>query len=540
MSAIDSFSGKYRFLSNFWQVWVIYEKVAYSSTEHAYQAAKSLDVECRKRIAKLSTSAEAKKAGKTVALRPGWEQAKLEIMEEILRLKFAHDDLAAQLVETQGHELIEGNTWGDRYWGVCRGAGENHLGKLLMKIREELLEKSLETPSPKSGLGSNKTLDTCVPEQAKSLTHAPTEKQESESVCVESREDTFEIGSVKRRVGTSSVDDSEAATGKCASGSERALRERQGTTASVNAIVDSDSNPKNNDNRSVEMAQLPKDMADDVGKSRVAGGGVYIQYGDYVMMVEKWFYQKIQDRCVILNIIPVEAKKKVVFEGDNKIEKDPNPVGQPCSSTANFDGAAKLSAPSNARAPVLGLFGLKENDVPDAKVSETLSYVCNDPTPAAGMLLTCSAYPKEIRSKKGEYITGLEWDCVAKPGEGLNAAPMVKARLDAFAISPENGVAVAVKQLAEARAAGTLGALAAPAAPAAPVGPGGPPAPVGVAPVSPTPPAPPSPPVAPAPPKNPFDGWTKNDRAPGWWYKANPTMPGGYEQKLETDIAAGR
>jgi predicted NAD-dependent protein-ADP-ribosyltransferase YbiA (DUF1768 family) len=35
-------------------------------------------------------------------------------------------------------ELIEGNWWGDTYWGVCNGVGENHLGKLLMKIRDYL------------------------------------------------------------------------------------------------------------------------------------------------------------------------------------------------------------------------------------------------------------------------------------------------------------------------------------------------------------------------------------------------------------------
>lgn len=35
-------------------------------------------------------------------------------------------------------ELIEGNYWHDTYWGVCEGVGENHLGKLLMEIRNEL------------------------------------------------------------------------------------------------------------------------------------------------------------------------------------------------------------------------------------------------------------------------------------------------------------------------------------------------------------------------------------------------------------------
>ncbi len=105
------------------------------------------------------------------------------------------------------------------------------------------------------------------------------------------------------------------------------------------------------------MANLPKALAQQVGKSRVAGGGNYIQHGDYVMSILRYFYQKIQDECVIVEISPAEAKKKVVFEGEKKIEEEPNPVASECSSTANFDGDGKLSAPANARAPVLAIFG---------------------------------------------------------------------------------------------------------------------------------------------------------------------------------------
>jgi hypothetical protein len=43
----------------------------------------------------------------------------------------------ALLLATGDMELIEDNDWDDTYWGVCNGAGENNLGKLLMKIRAE-------------------------------------------------------------------------------------------------------------------------------------------------------------------------------------------------------------------------------------------------------------------------------------------------------------------------------------------------------------------------------------------------------------------
>ena len=60
-------------------------------------------------------------------------------MYEIVYAKFTEDDFMKQsLINTGVHELIEGNTWNDTYWGVCKGRGHNKLGKILMKVREEL------------------------------------------------------------------------------------------------------------------------------------------------------------------------------------------------------------------------------------------------------------------------------------------------------------------------------------------------------------------------------------------------------------------
>ena len=134
---IEKFAGEHRFLSNFWMVPIEYEGIVYPSSEHAYQAAKTLDVEERHKIAVLAHPAHAKKAGLSLALRSDWKQVKRRVMEEILRRKFEQRPLAAKLAATGTAELVEGNTWGDQYWGVCGGAGENHLGRLLMKIRTE-------------------------------------------------------------------------------------------------------------------------------------------------------------------------------------------------------------------------------------------------------------------------------------------------------------------------------------------------------------------------------------------------------------------
>lgn len=135
---IDSFNGKYRFLSNFAPCKVTYDGVEYSSTEHAYQAAKTLDTKVRKFIAEAETPGEAKKRGQKCSLRPEWETIKLDVMLDLLRQKFKQPDFKRALLNTGDAELIERNTWKDVFWGVCNGKGENHLGKLLMKVREEL------------------------------------------------------------------------------------------------------------------------------------------------------------------------------------------------------------------------------------------------------------------------------------------------------------------------------------------------------------------------------------------------------------------
>lgn len=136
---IAEFQGEYRFLSNFYPAEVVYEGITYPTSEHAYQAAKTLEVNERKKIAAIATPADAKKAGRALKLRDDWETVKFVVMEDVVRYKFAHhDDLRQQLCDTGDSYLEEGNDWNDRIWGVYQGVGENRLGKILMKIRAEL------------------------------------------------------------------------------------------------------------------------------------------------------------------------------------------------------------------------------------------------------------------------------------------------------------------------------------------------------------------------------------------------------------------
>ena len=99
---------------------------------------KTLNINQRRAIDNDSTTGLAKKMGRSVSLRPDWEDIKDDIMLEGLYRKFADDELADWLVDTGDEELVEGNWWGDRYWGVCNGVGQNKLGKLLMKVRSEI------------------------------------------------------------------------------------------------------------------------------------------------------------------------------------------------------------------------------------------------------------------------------------------------------------------------------------------------------------------------------------------------------------------
>lgn len=137
---IDHFHGKNRFLSNFYPVVVEFESVRYPSVEHAYQAAKTPDTTKRWlfSIANALTAGDAKRVGKNLVRRPDWEQVKLDVMTELVRKKFGRQDMARCLLLTGDEELIESNTWGDCFWGICGGRGDNHLGKILMMVRDEL------------------------------------------------------------------------------------------------------------------------------------------------------------------------------------------------------------------------------------------------------------------------------------------------------------------------------------------------------------------------------------------------------------------
>lgn len=136
---IKGFNKENRFLSNFYPATVEYDGLEYSSTEHAYQAAKTLDAAERRRIRESQKPGDAKRLGKQVKMRTDWEQIKIGVMRDLVRQKFTnHKELKEKLLATGDAYIEETNTWNDTFWGVCKGKGHNWLGKILMEIRDEL------------------------------------------------------------------------------------------------------------------------------------------------------------------------------------------------------------------------------------------------------------------------------------------------------------------------------------------------------------------------------------------------------------------
>jgi ribA/ribD-fused uncharacterized protein len=135
MKTIDSFVGEYRFLSNFSPSLLVIDGLSYPTVEHAFQALKTENPTEREIVRTARTPGQAKKLGRRVTLRSDWNTVRVSVMKMLLEKKFSDKVLRSELLATGDAELVEGNYWNDTFWGVCRGRGENWLGKLLMEIR---------------------------------------------------------------------------------------------------------------------------------------------------------------------------------------------------------------------------------------------------------------------------------------------------------------------------------------------------------------------------------------------------------------------
>jgi ribA/ribD-fused uncharacterized protein len=124
--------------SNFYPSAVVLDGAIYPSVEHAYQAAKFIDPVVRREFMDMTAGQAKRRGAKKTGLRPDWEEIKVGVMTGLIRQKFQHESFRDKLLETEDRYIEETNHWGDRFWGVCEGKGENVLGKIIMEIREEI------------------------------------------------------------------------------------------------------------------------------------------------------------------------------------------------------------------------------------------------------------------------------------------------------------------------------------------------------------------------------------------------------------------
>jgi ribA/ribD-fused uncharacterized protein len=146
---ITAFQGQYEFLSNFheapMEIKVLGNRMRFPSSEAAYQALKhramdrpeSEQIDYVMRCIRAKTPGLSKKVGRSVTMDvKKWDSIKDNAMREVVFAKFLDNaDLCGLLLQTGATLLVEGNTWGDTYWGRCEGKGLNRLGSILMEVR---------------------------------------------------------------------------------------------------------------------------------------------------------------------------------------------------------------------------------------------------------------------------------------------------------------------------------------------------------------------------------------------------------------------
>lgn len=141
-NGIYGFNGEYRWLSNF----ALLEEpvkvcgIKFYTTEALYQACK-----CKRNdqfvLFDGLTAAESKKFGRQVEMRSDWDSLRLSVMFNVNMIKYKQPKFKMLLGQTRGLYIEEKNSWDDTFFGVCDGVGKNHLGKIIMNIRDNYLFK---------------------------------------------------------------------------------------------------------------------------------------------------------------------------------------------------------------------------------------------------------------------------------------------------------------------------------------------------------------------------------------------------------------
>lgn len=156
---IYQFKGQYRFLSNFFECQVCVFGYRHPTAEHAFQSHKATTLDWQERIRQAVSPQEAKRLGRYAPLKGDWEEVRTDVMSKVVMAKFTQNtSLARLLMDTGDQFLVEGNTWGDKFWGVeiavdgSLGDGHNWLGHILMNVREHLVGEAKQPRLPNGEL----------------------------------------------------------------------------------------------------------------------------------------------------------------------------------------------------------------------------------------------------------------------------------------------------------------------------------------------------------------------------------------------------
>lgn len=134
-------SDKFGYLSNFARYPIFLDRFIWPTTEHYFQAMKFEDYDIQDKLRAIPKAIDVAQEGRSrkYILRNDWEDVKLSIMKRALYAKFTqHRFLAVELLKTNNKLIVE-HTVNDSFWGDGgNGHGFNHLGLLLMEIRDEI------------------------------------------------------------------------------------------------------------------------------------------------------------------------------------------------------------------------------------------------------------------------------------------------------------------------------------------------------------------------------------------------------------------
>ncbi len=163
---IVRFDGEYNWLSNFYVAPITVGNGPYTfqTNEHAFQASKwhAMDQSDTNAIKDYIQSIisnddpkRAKYAGRSVKIDLAkWESIKVWCMRDLVFTKFKqHPELQTKLIDTGAAMLVEGNIWGDKFWGRVDGKGLNVLGSLLMEVRGFYAHSGAPWFNPEGDLG---------------------------------------------------------------------------------------------------------------------------------------------------------------------------------------------------------------------------------------------------------------------------------------------------------------------------------------------------------------------------------------------------